>query len=166
MPVMKKILHGVGLGGQEPEIDYRERPPLVVPASRDLPQPAPADSMAVRSSAWPADQRNAAQHKPAKGDIKTYNPEVAGSGAQPAAQTADPGFASRMWNGVVGFGKTVTGGTEGETTTFTHEPPRTVLTEPPAGYRTPSAAQPYGISSKLKADKSKSDPPQVGAVSK
>ena len=29
--------------------------------------------------------------------------------------------------------------------TFGGEPPRTNLTEPPAGYRTPSPAQPYGV---------------------
>ena len=28
---------------------------------------------------------------------------------------------------------------------FTGEPPRTALTEPPAGYQTPSPDQPYGV---------------------
>ena len=32
-----------------------------------------------------------------------------------------------------------------EYATFTGEPARGRLTEPPAGYRTPSAAQPYGV---------------------
>ena len=32
-----------------------------------------------------------------------------------------------------------------EYTTFTGEPPRSTLIEPPRGYRTPSAAQPYGV---------------------
>ena len=32
-----------------------------------------------------------------------------------------------------------------EYSTFTSEPPRERLIEPPAGYRTPSAAQPYGV---------------------
>jgi len=35
-----------------------------------------------------------------------------------------------------------------ETGTFSGEPPRSSLTEPPTGYRTPSASQPYGIGQK------------------
>jgi hypothetical protein len=41
-----------------------------------------------------------------------------------------------------------------ETATFEAEPPRASLTDPPTGYRVPSAAQPYGVgidSSKSKA---------------
>jgi hypothetical protein len=36
-------------------------------------------------------------------------------------------------------------GSKEEYTNFTGEPPRTSLTEPPVGYRTPSPAQPYGV---------------------
>jgi hypothetical protein len=32
-----------------------------------------------------------------------------------------------------------------ETATFTSEPPRTSLTEPPVGYRTPAAGHTYGL---------------------
>jgi hypothetical protein len=34
---------------------------------------------------------------------------------------------------------------DGEQATFTSEPARSSLTEPPPGYRTPSPAQPYGL---------------------
>jgi len=34
---------------------------------------------------------------------------------------------------------------ETETAKFTREPERSSLTDPPAGYRTPSSAQPYGL---------------------
>ncbi len=55
--------------GQEAGIDYKERPPLVVPPSRDLPAAA-ADGFARRTQhpAWPADydekQRKAAIESP------------------------------------------------------------------------------------------------------
>jgi hypothetical protein len=37
---------------------------------------------------------------------------------------------------------------KGETAAFTGEPPRTDLTQPPAGYLTPSPSHPYGLSAK------------------
>jgi hypothetical protein len=40
-----------------------------------------------------------------------------------------------------------------EYTTFTKEPERSSLVEPPPGYRTPSAAQPYGVGSKKNEQK-------------
>ena len=43
-------------------------------------------------------------------------------------------------------------GPKEETSTFTREPPRTTLIDPPAGYRTPSADQPYGVGSKAAAN--------------
>jgi hypothetical protein len=42
------------------------------------------------------------------------------------------------------FGSQFGGGSKDETATFTNEPPRSSLTEPPVGYQTPSSAQPYG----------------------
>ena len=36
-------------------------------------------------------------------------------------------------------------GSKEEYGTFTSEPPRSSLTEPPPGYRTPSPTQPYGV---------------------
>ena len=33
----------------------------------------------------------------------------------------------------------------GQTATFEAEPPRASLTDPPIGYRSPSPAQPYGV---------------------
>jgi hypothetical protein len=159
-PLMTKFLRGIGLRNQEGNIEYKERAPLVVPPTRDLPQPVPTDSMAVRSSAWPTDpdmKRHAAQqHKPAKKDIKTYDPELAAKGDGAAETTpSEPSFAGRMWRGVLDLGNTVSGGTDAETARFAHEPPRNALTDPPTGYRTPSAAQPYGINGK--PDKPKAD---------
>ena len=49
-------------------------------------------------------------------------------------------FTARGW----GFG-----GYQNETGTFSNEPPRTQLTEPPPGYQTPSASQPYGMTRRI-----------------
>jgi hypothetical protein len=51
-------------------------------------------------------------------------------------------FSKRAW----GFGF---GGYQDETGTFTSEPPRSQLTEPPPGYQTPSQAQPYGVTKRI-----------------
>ena len=40
-----------------------------------------------------------------------------------------------------------------ETATFTGEPSRSDLTQPPSGYRTPSPSHPYGLSPKVEAAK-------------
>src|SRR5215813_5681996 len=54
----KSMLQGLGLkkdGDLKSGINYQERPPLVVPPSRDLPPPQTTD--AVRgNAAWPNDQ--------------------------------------------------------------------------------------------------------------
>jgi hypothetical protein len=175
--VVKKFLRGFGLrNGQEAGIQYQERPPLVVPPSRDLPPPVASDSMAVRSAAWPTDpdeKRRAEERKSKsvkKRDPKTYNSEVAGDDRlmpdqlaqksdKPSERTSDPtkpaemtpselGFTSSMWKSMVGLSKTFTSEKDVETGTFSREPSRNALTDPPAGYRTPAANQPYGINTK------------------
>lgn len=45
------------------------------------------------------------------------------------------------------------GGKDDEVGQFTGEPPRTALTDPPRGYQTPSADQPYGMSQRQEAPK-------------
>ena len=49
----QKILRGF-LGGGQKNLEYRERSPLVIPPSRDLPPPESAASL-QRSPAWPTD---------------------------------------------------------------------------------------------------------------
>ena len=51
-----RLLEGFGLQKSDGsnEIHYRERPPLVLPSSRDLPPPEKTDA-AVASPAWPKD---------------------------------------------------------------------------------------------------------------
>jgi hypothetical protein len=184
--MVRKFLRGFGLrNGQEAGIEYKERAPLVVPPTRDLPAPVSPDAMAVNSAAWPADPdaKRRAEEKKAKTasrkrDPKTYNSELAGEdvlmpdqlnqrSSKPSEKTSDPdkpkemtpselGFSGSMWKGMLGIGHSFSGEKEVETAKFVKEPTRNSLTDPPAGYLTPSASQPYGINGK--AEKSKAGP--------
>ena len=141
-----KMLSGVGLRDPEPEIEYRERPPLVVPPSRDLPQPAADGSPAAKSLAWPTDSTGG---KRRSGKAKTTDGSViAGEKADtalPAGPTAVGQDSGGVWKNITTLGGVV--GSTNESAQFVHEPARNALTDPPAGYRTPSPVQPYGISS-------------------
>ena len=151
--IANKVLSTLGLSksNDEPGIEYKERPPLVVPATRDLPQPVPADAERVRNAAWPvdSDQRRAGGGKRRERTI-TYNHDTAGVPTAPPESPADgqSGIGS-VWKGVVGF-TTSLGGEKTEVGTFVQEPSRNALTDPPAGYRTPSNAAVYGINTKQK----------------
>ena len=45
------------------------------------------------------------------------------------------------------------GKSDPETTRFTGEPPRTALTQPPAGYQVPAPDQPYGLGKEVSKPK-------------
>jgi hypothetical protein len=179
---LKGLLRGLGLrNGQEAGIEYKERPPLVVPPGRDLPPPVAAGSLTVNNPAWPADpdeKRRAAERK-ARAERKPIDTYKAGDPLKPselaAGRTDKPamktgegpdhspemkpselGYTGGLWSSILGLGKTFTGEKQVETATFAHEPARNSLTDPPVGYRTPSAAQPYGINGK--AEKPKAGP--------
>ena len=108
------------------EINYTERPPLVVPPSRDLPPPADQEALAAT---WPRGAARPVKHARAKNEVI---PET-------AVQTPNPPFQKKPWYNPAGwFSKE-------EYASFNGEPVRQDLTEPPAGYRVPSPTQPYGI---------------------
>ncbi len=65
------------------------------------------------------------------------------------------GYTGGLWSSILHLGNTFAGEKDIETATFAHEPPRNYLTDPPHGYRTPSANQPYGINAKAEAEKAK-----------
>jgi len=53
---MRSLLRNLGLrNGQEAGIEYKERPPLVLPPNRNLPTPGTNASLAKRNPAWPDD---------------------------------------------------------------------------------------------------------------
>jgi len=188
---VRGLLRGLGLrNGQEAGIDYKERPPLVVPPSRDLPVPATAGSLAATNPAWPADpdEKRRKVERKAKAERKTYNADTAGNALLPselAGKTDKPamktgegpdhspemtpselGYTGGLWSSITGLGKTFNKDKDAETAKFVREPSRTTLTEPPVGYRTPSPAYPYGVNTKTETPKAQPDDRQTGGFGK
>jgi len=136
---MQKFLRTIGLrpsAVSSGDIKYTERPPLVVPPTRDLPAPEATGSV-PKAADWPTEQANKHQKAP--------KPKVA---TVPTSQPANPNpeVAKKTWyNPMTWFNKE-------EYATFTGEPARENLTDPPTGYRTPSPDQPYGIGPEKKTD--------------
>jgi hypothetical protein len=136
--VWTKFLKSVGVNtSSDPnsDINYTERPPLVVPPSRDL--PPPVAEPAVPTADWPAGAAKTVKHAKAKAEVI---PDT-------AVQTPNPPYQKKPWYNPAGwFSKE-------EYATFAGEPVRQGLTDPPAGYRVPSPEQPYGISPDKKSAK-------------
>jgi hypothetical protein len=195
----KSLLRGFGLrNGEEAGIEYKERPPLVVPPNRNLPVPATAEgSLAASNPAWPVDpdeqRRKAARKAKAErrphsmspddgqeGNVLSPSELAAGRTDKPAMKTSqgsadehspemtpsELGYTGGLWSGILGIGKAVGLADKAETATFVREPRRNTLTEPPAGYRTPSPVQPYGIDGKTNNEKAKAKDHQTGDIGK
>jgi hypothetical protein len=155
-----------GITDQAP-IEYRERSPLVVPPTRNL--PSPEQVAAEANPAWPQDAtKNPKKKKEQKLSVtdsqisgKPVSPyeldkgRKAGAGLTPST-TKDNG--DRLTPGELGYKGGLFGGlfkdqNKDEVATFTGEAPRTNLTAPPTGYMTPSPNHPYGLSAKKEAPK-------------
>jgi hypothetical protein len=135
--VWNRLMRSVGLrSAPDPsaEINYTERPPLVVPPSRNLPPPS---DQPAPPAAWPNGSAKAIKHARSKAEV------VPSTGVE----TPNPPFQKKPWYNPAGwFSKE-------EYASFNGEPVRQDLTEPPAGYRIPSPNQPYGISPDKKGAK-------------
>ena len=167
---MRSIMDGLGLKRDgEATINYRERAPLVLPPSRDLPPPERGDAVTA-NPAWPKDpdvarrkaeaarerDRNISDER--EREQNPLRPDQLGPGARAKKKQASSdngyqapasGFSSPLSPSELGykgnmFG-TMFGGKKDETAKFTGEPPRASLTDPPPGYQTPSPDQPYGV---------------------
>jgi hypothetical protein len=162
--ILRGFLSSIGLQREAPSIEYRERSPLVVPPSRDL---LPPEELTVtKNPAWPVDagekrRKDALRAQQRKnfdsaiddGRVLTAEEMARGRGAPRRPDGSrrtedvdatmlkpyemDQGVLSRLFSGK-----------REEAAVFTREPPRTTLTEPPTGYRTPSSSQPYGLGQK------------------
>jgi hypothetical protein len=170
--VIKGLMSGIGATNMANSgIDYRERSPLVVPRSLDL--PAPQGTATVTAPNWPKDPdlqrekelraaarkskpttREAAQQltpselNAVRADASKGGPESSQPGNQqtnPMMSPSQLGFNGSLWN--------VFGGSKTETATFTAEPPRETLTQPPSGYQTPSPNFAYGTGPKESLNK-------------
>jgi hypothetical protein len=166
--LIKNILGGLGVDVGRPGIDYRERSPLVIPPTLDLPPPEAAGASA-RNPAWPREperKRAAASNRPNArattddpGTTSVLTPEELRRGTNPRAPRATDGsktnaeediatgrpLTPRELNSgnIFTWGNLMGSGLE-ERATFTGEPTRGALTQPPPGYQTPSPNQPYG----------------------
>jgi hypothetical protein len=167
--LFRQLMKDLGLRRDGEGIDYRERAPLVVPPSRNLPPPQ-SETPVTANPAWPKDpdvvQRKAAAAKkkePSRTAAETMEAEGRplsreeldkGKTTGPVGGSASPEEAGRAMKpselGGKSFFKDIFSSfsSEAETGTFTGEPVRENLTAPPAGYQTPSPDQPYGIGPK------------------
>ena len=165
--IVRYILKGLGLQREEKQIQYRERSPLVLPANKQLPSPETV-TPASKTAGWPDDPdvKRAKQKKETEKKRKAYtegvddrpllpsqygknssarsdNPTILPGSGKSAEESEKPSTIQELGSKNI-FSK-VWGNNSEEYQPFTGEPPRANLIEPPAGYRTPSPAQPYGV---------------------
>ena len=168
--IIKSILGGLGVDvGNRKGIEYRERSPLVIPPSLDLPPPDQADASA-RNPAWPREQTR----KKAAAQVKQQlyaTPEDPGtssrlsaaemrrgtnpnaqrvtdrskSGSQEEPDIGRPLRPNELGSSSIFNWRALTGSYANETAKFEGEPTRGQLTQPPPGYQTPAASYPYGV---------------------
>jgi hypothetical protein len=136
-----------------PDIDYRERSPLVLPPRIDL--PPPQANATTGAPNWPvdADQKRRREEANRRRDeveeSRPLRPSELNVGANQRSRT--PGANQEQMDGRtrpsdLGYTGGILGslfGNKPESAQFTNEPPRTSLIEPPVGYQTPSPDQPY-----------------------
>lgn len=152
-----KLLKTLGVqnpGGTDYEINYSERSPLVVPPNRNLPPPITANAKPVPN--WPKDpdveRRKAAKNndKPVirQGDSVIEDERALRPDELNVGGVSPPGTHEQSTPSQLGEKKsllTFDWLKKDEQATFTGEPPRVSLTDPPPGYLTPSPDQPYGL---------------------
>ena len=167
--IIKNILGGMGVDVGRPGIDYRERSPLVIPPTRDLPPPQAAGT-AASNPAWPREadrkvvirnNKNVRATPDEPGSESALTPNELNRGINPRApRVTDPSQNDRLDRGSYISGRPMSptqlnnkgifnwnalmGTHLNEQAKFEKEPERGSLTQPPAGYQTPSSAYPYG----------------------
>jgi hypothetical protein len=167
--IIKNILGGMGVDVGRAGIDYRERSPLVIPPTRDLPPPQAAGT-AVSDPAWPRPPERKVVVRKTKnirataddpGSESALTPDELRRGIDPRApRVTDPSQTTgsledyNLNKGQMSpyelkskslFSWDGLMGTHlKEQGKFESEPARNALTQPPVGYQTPSPAYPYG----------------------
>jgi hypothetical protein len=141
--MVRKFLRGFGLrNGQEAGIEYKERPPLVLPPGSDLPAPVAANSPKVNNPAWPidpdekrrAEDRKAKQERRATRNLDKLDTSVGGSDGNPlkpseldagrgpsSTQPYDPTKSPEMTPSQLGFANGMWSSMLGLSRTFTGE---------------------------------------------
>jgi len=162
--IIQGILKAFGFRRDEQAIEYRERPPLVLPPGKTPPPPEPRN-LTNKTAGWPDDPdvKQAKQRKDAERNRKAYvegvddrpllpseygragpqSPSSRPTGTERSAEEkSNPSSQAEL--GAKNIFNTLWAPTE-EYKTFTGEPPRASLLDPPPGYRTPSPNQPFGV---------------------
>ncbi|MDQ0511048.1 hypothetical protein [Ancylobacter amanitiformis] len=162
----EQLLTNLGLvAAPPPDIDYRERAPLVVPPTGEtLPPPRAADAI-TQNPNWPkdddikkrADAQKVASKPTSFNDrdaTRALTPAEIATGTNPNANniTTKPGLVAENnaqrqdWLkptgglGFLGWGSKK----EEKPIAFAGEPERQTLTDPPVGYQTPASSAAYG----------------------
>lgn len=164
--IIKNILGGMGVDVGRAGIEYRERSPLVIPPTADLPPPQAAGAAAMRNPAWPREQErkvsvsnrpNARATAEDPGGHSALTPDELRRGTNPRAGRVTTPSAGSIDEANVGrpmsprelgqssiFNWNALMGTHlNDEAKFTGEPTRNALTQPPPGYQTPSSSAPY-----------------------
>lgn len=173
--IIRGILEGIGLRRDGSEaINYEERAPLVIPPTHTLPPPENSAAALANNPAWPVDpdvkrrkEEAALERKSTLNadqtllrDQSVLRPDELTPGPKPrksVRQSAGGSYESSPYGygnplppdklGSKGnvFSRMFAPDKDESVGSFTGEPPRTALTEPPPGYQTPSPEQPYGV---------------------
>ena len=156
-------------------IEYRERAPLVVPPTRELPPPRDEADVVAKTPAWPKDpdvarrkQELAAEKAKLKGNLsveeqaRALRPDEldkpgagrgekksadagAGKSAEDTSRPLMPSDLGTKTEKIFGSIWSSFTPAKPESAPFTGEPQRETMTAPPSGYQTPSPNYPYGI---------------------
>jgi hypothetical protein len=159
--LFQNLMKGVIGGGAENDIEYRQRPPLVVPPGSALPRPQEPSS--TRNAAWPNDPDvarkradNAAARVPAGTNEKYRNNPVLSQEELRRGRIARGEIApvtseehSNYNNQIapIRIGRDLAARrnqTELDTLAYGQEPARRLLSEPPVGYRRPAGSAALG----------------------
>jgi len=154
-------------------IEYRERAPLVVPPSRELPPPRDEADVS-KTPAWPKDPDVARRKqdlsaekarlkgnlsveeqaralrpdeldKPGAGEKKSADAKGAGKSPEDTSRPLMPSDLGTKTEKIFGSIWSSFTPAKPESAPFTGEPPREGMTAPPSGYQTPSPNYPYGM---------------------
>jgi hypothetical protein len=160
--LFKNLMENV-FGGGKNDIEYRQRPPLVVPPASTLPRPQ--EEPAMRGAAWPNDpdvERRRAENQNARlpatqrekwqeNQRPLLSQEEIRRGRLPGQAAGGKEFAgSRTFDeniGPIRIGRDLAARRDEQATAnliYGSEPERQYLYEPPPGYRRPAGTAPLG----------------------
>ncbi|WP_439497121.1 hypothetical protein [Bosea sp. (in: a-proteobacteria)] len=162
--LFQKVLRSMGvMPGEGPDIEYRQRPPLVVPPSSALPRPQ--DPASERTAAWPNDPDVAARRaaaedtflpatrrekyrenqRPLLSQEEIRRGRLPGQGSGPGPSRGSDTYEENI--GPIRVGKELASRQSADDTSklvYGSEPQRRHLSDPPTGYRLPAGSAPLG----------------------